>query len=85
MMTGLSDRTFQFRPILTAFAALGLVVLLSLGSWQLTRLEWKKELIDRVEARVDQPTTEFSEIYSQWQGGGDLEYTPVHVRWRLRQ
>jgi surfeit locus 1 family protein len=34
------------------FAALGLVVLLGLGFWQLERLAWKNDLIARVEART---------------------------------
>ncbi|MCB1489153.1 MAG: SURF1 family protein [Bauldia sp.] len=39
--------------LLTVLAAAAFAVLVSLGIWQLARLQWKEALIARVEARVD--------------------------------
>ena len=49
--------TGAFRSVLLAgiFSALGIVVLLGLGFWQLERRVWKEELIARVEARTNAP------------------------------
>lgn len=42
----------RFRPgwLLTGLVAAALVVLLGLGTWQIQRLQWKNDLIERVEA-----------------------------------
>ena len=49
--------TGVFRSVLLAgiFSALGIVVLLGLGFWQLERRVWKEELIARIEARTNAP------------------------------
>ncbi len=46
-----------FRPRLvpTLLAVPMLAILVTLGVWQLERLEWKTALIDRIEARLDAP------------------------------
>ncbi|MDH2328237.1 SURF1 family protein [Cereibacter sp. SYSU M97828] len=41
--------------VLGALAALGIVLLLGLGIWQVQRLSWKNDLIHRVEARLAEP------------------------------
>lgn len=47
----------RFRPRFwpTLITLLGLLVLLSLGTWQLQRLAWKTDLIARAEARLAEP------------------------------
>lgn len=46
-----------FRPYLwlSVFSALGLVMLVSLGQWQMERREWKLDLIERMEERMTAP------------------------------
>lgn len=41
--------SWRFRPVLTACAVLGVLVLLGLGTWQVYRLQWKQALIERTE------------------------------------
>lgn len=50
-------RTSPLRGLIlpALFAAAGIAVLLKLGFWQLDRLEWKNELIARVESRMNAP------------------------------
>jgi surfeit locus 1 family protein len=51
---GRDDRP-RFPWVLTAASLLSLAVLLSLGFWQLQRLEWKQDLIHRSEAAAGLP------------------------------
>ncbi|MHA7872336.1 MAG: SURF1 family protein [Hyphococcus sp.] len=80
----IANKRFRFRPILTIWAVIGLAVLVSLGSWQLHRLEWKNALIDKVEARVDAPPIAFAEAVARAAAGEDMEYAPVRVTGRAR-
>ncbi len=66
---------FYFRPVLTVCAALALAVLVSLGSWQLQRLEWKRELIARVDEAMGKPPVEFSPDAIR----DEDEYRPVYA------
>jgi len=49
--------TARTRSIVTASiaAAIGLAILLSLGTWQVQRMTWKQTLIATLDARIDQP------------------------------
>jgi len=76
MMRG---RRFQFRPVLTIFAAIGLAVLICLGNWQLQRLHWKRELIAKVDARIHSDPIAIDEAIARAEAGEDMEYTPVFV------
>lgn len=51
----------RFRPKLvpTLFTVPSLIVLVWLGMWQLERLEWKEELIDRLQSRAELPPRAF--------------------------
>lgn len=77
---------FHFRPILTVFSALALAALIALGTWQLKRLEWKRDLIAKVEARVEADPIPFEEALARAEAGEDMEYTPVKISgaWRER-
>jgi surfeit locus 1 family protein len=56
-----------------------LAILLSLGTWQVQRLQWKDALLaDMAERRVA-PPAELSEIEALAAGGADIEYRPVRV------
>lgn len=46
---------FRFRPWLTLATVLALAVLVSLGTWQLQRLAWKTDLIERATERLAGP------------------------------
>lgn len=71
--------TFHFRPILTIFAALGMAALIALGAWQLQRLDWKRDLIARIEARLDSPPVAFAAALDRARAGEDMEYAPVFL------
>ncbi len=75
---------FQFRLVLTICTVLALGVLMSLGTWQLHRLEWKRDIIAKVEMRVNAEPIPFEEAARRAEAGEDMEYTPVRLvgRWR---
>lgn len=81
----LSGRYFHFRPVLTIFAALGLAILVSLGMWQLKRLQWKLGLIEKVEQRLDAAPVSFEEAVRRAKAGEDMEYVPVRFSGRVNQ
>jgi len=81
----LSGRRFRFRPVLTVFAALGLLATVSLGAWQLARLDWKLDLIGKVEARVGAPPAPFADVMARARKGEDMEYAPVRLRGAFAQ
>ncbi len=68
-----------FRPQMwpTVMMLVGLVVLVSLGNWQLDRREWKLGLIADINARTTQPAIDFAEALSLHQAGDPVEYLPV--------
>lgn len=53
--TDLRPRSALTLAVLAVLAAAGVALLLSLGVWQVQRLAWKTDLIERVEARLDAP------------------------------
>ncbi len=75
----IAGRKFHFRPVLTICAGVALVILLSLGNWQLQRLEWKRDLIEKVEARIAADPIPFSDAVARAAAGEDVEYSPVYV------
>ncbi|WP_425410801.1 SURF1 family protein [Hyphococcus sp.] len=70
---------FQFRPVLTMCVMLALGLLVSLGIWQLQRLEWKRDLISKVDARISAEPIPFSEAERRANSGEDMRYTPVSL------
>lgn len=52
-MITLAGRRFAPQPLATLITIVSLAILVSLGSWQLRRLDWKVDLIARIDARVD--------------------------------
>jgi surfeit locus 1 family protein len=52
MIAGASRRATGMRRVWAAAAALMCVGFIALGSWQVQRLQWKQDLIARVDARV---------------------------------
>ncbi|NOX82836.1 MAG: hypothetical protein GXP06_07600 [Alphaproteobacteria bacterium] len=85
MLAGLiHNRRFLFRPVLTVFVLAGLAMLVSLGAWQLERLDWKQGLITKIEARAEAPPMALEEAIARADAGEDMEYAPVRVRGRLQ-
>lgn len=77
-MTGTAG-ALRFRPALwpTVFAAVGVALLLALGTWQVQRMQWKADLIQRIEARTAAapvPLPAAVDDPDAW------EYRPVRVR-----
>ena len=69
------------RPGIGLFVAIGvaLVILLSLGTWQLERLQWKENLLAEIEARRHAAPADVADIESRLRAGGDVDYVPVKV------
>ncbi len=71
-------------PILLGLAGCG--VLISLGMWQVQRLDWKRDILDRIEERIsaapvelpDAPTEEDFEYRTVWVTG-QLDGPELHV------
>ncbi len=85
MLAGLiHNRRFLFRPVLTIFVLAGLAMLVSLGVWQLKRLDWKQDLIVKIEARAEAPPMALEDAIARADAGEDMEYAPVRVRGRLQ-
>lgn len=74
----------HFRPMLTVFSALAFAALISLGVWQLHRLEWKEGLIAKTEARTHAEPIAFDEATNRISDGEDLEYQPVRISGEFR-
>ena len=67
-------------------ASLVLVVfgaLIFLGTWQVQRLAWKHDLIERLQSRVHQPPVPLRSALDQFLAKGDVEYQPVLLRGRF--
>ncbi len=75
-----AGRKFHFHPILTIFTVIGVGVLVSLGVWQMHRLEWKQGLLEKVDARINQSPIPLDDAVRRWRGGEDVEYTPVRAK-----
>ena len=71
--------TFAFRPALAVCVAAGLAILVSLGIWQLQRLEWKRDLIAKTEERLHAAPIAFDAAVERERAGEDMEYAPVFV------
>lgn len=72
--------TWRFQPVLTLAFFLALAVLIGLGSWQLQRRAWKRDLLASVEARIAAEPIPFEAVAARAAAGEDVEYTPVLLR-----
>lgn len=79
-MTRLS-RAGLFWP--TVFAALGCLILLVFGTWQLQRLHWKQGLIDRIERRATARPVPLAAVLEAWAATRDVEYMRVRLSGRF--
>ncbi len=77
------SRRLHFHPILMIVASIAFIFLLSLGNWQLKRLEWKNSLIEKVEANLGAEPIAFGDALRRAEAGEDMEYTPVALTGRF--
>lgn len=65
------------RPLLWALSAVALVILLSLGTWQVQRLAWKTGLIEQVETRAKAEPVALEDVDLNTISAAAFEYQPV--------
>ena len=56
------------------------VILIGLGSWQWQRLNWKEDLIRKIENRATGSEHNLSEVQSFWNRDRDVEFYRIRVR-----
>lgn len=66
-------------PVLIA-TAVGLAILVSLGTWQLQRLQWKEALLAKLAANAAAAPVTLSDVTALAATGGDPELVRVHLR-----
>lgn len=77
-------RLRQAHLVLPTLAALaGLAVLISLGTWQLQRKQWKEGLLSKIAARVHAEPVPLQRAVSMFGRGEDVEYMHVIARGRF--
>ncbi len=79
------DWSFLWRPrwIISHLLVLALIALMiSLGLWQLDRLDEKREINDLIEARAEEPVVDVDELVDEAGGPDDLEYRAVSATGR---
>jgi len=67
-----------------AAASLGMVILLSLGTWQVSRRFEKEALLAHVRAGLAAPPVALSVALDRWHAGKDVSYLRVHFTGRYR-
>ena len=68
-------------PTLATLLAFGM--LLSLGTWQMQRKQWKEDLIAKIAARVAAEPVALAQAEEQRRAGGDIDYLHVSARGSL--
>ena len=61
----------------------GIAILMSLGTWQVERLQWKEALIERIEARIHGATISLDQAVALRAETGDVDYQPVTLTGRF--
>lgn len=78
----------RFRPTLwaTLSTAVALAILIGLGTWQLHRLDWKRDLIETRAARITMTPLTIDEAVDAGRTGeiAEMEYRPVTMRGRYQ-
>lgn len=68
---------------LTALTLIGLAILIGLGVWQLNRLEWKQDVIAKIEERSSGAPITLDEALALARKGEDPDYYRVRVEGRF--
>ncbi len=69
--------------LLGSLAFLVFGALIFLGTWQVQRLAWKTDLIERLQKRVHQSPIPLQTALNQFRANQDVEYRPVSLRGRF--
>jgi surfeit locus 1 family protein len=64
---------------LTLAMLVALAILLTLGTWQLQRLAWKRDLLDRIAALQAAPARPLGPVLAKRAAGADVDFTRVRV------
>ena len=64
---------------LTVVTVIAFAILCGLGTWQVYRLNWKRDLIARIDALQHAPPARLSVALPQAEAGGDVAYMRVNV------
>lgn len=75
----MTDPSRRFPIGLTIAVGISLIILLSLGAWQLQRLAWKEGLLARVAALQAAPATSGEAALERMGAGADLDFTRIHI------
>jgi surfeit locus 1 family protein len=70
--------------LLAVLATLSLGVLLTLGTWQVQRLQWKEALIATIDERMEAAPRPLNDIETQLATTGDIEYWPIELEGTFR-
>lgn len=70
---------FRSNILIITCMIIGTAVLVSLGTWQVQRMYWKKALIERVQQRIEQPAVSLDQLVKSGLSKKDHEYLPVTV------
>lgn len=62
---------------LTIAAAIALAILIGLGTWQLQRLAWKRDLLQRIDALQHAPARPIGPVLAARAAGQDVDFTRV--------
>lgn len=66
-------------PALIAATFVALAILLSLGTWQLYRLQWKEALVAEIAARQKAAPAKLADVERMVADGTDIDYLPATV------
>lgn len=66
-------------PGLLVAIGIVLAILLSLGTWQVFRLQWKEQLLAEIETRRHSPPAGLAEVERRAKAGEDIDYVPMTV------
>lgn len=69
---------FRPYPVMTVATLAALLILVSLGNWQMRRLAWKEDLIFSIEERINLPPVSLHQALVD-SDAGDVSYLPVTV------
>ncbi len=64
---------------LTIATAIAMAILLTLGTWQVQRLTWKRDLLARIEALQAAPARPLGPVLAERAAGADVDFTRVTV------
>ena len=69
----------RFPVVLTLVTLVALAILVGLGTWQLQRLAWKREVLARVEALREAPPVRLAYLLDELARGEDVEFRKVRT------